>query len=609
LDHCLTRHLARLIKIGAKIAQENTMRRLFRISSLIAAAAAFTAQASGQVDPTRNAFVPSSDPLGENVNSVVYLEQNWSPEESVKFYFTTQGSQLIPYNWFLALEQVNSTVPFRDNANLLAYRYLAQNPGPMNPDGLPVGFVAGQGVSYRWLGLTCAACHTTEIRLGSTAYRVDGAPTHADVQAFLTGLICAAQQTQSDPAKFGRFAATVLGTANTPANQADLKAHLATWIQIRIGYNLRNFPDYDPKQSIPPPPSRYGRLDAVDAIVNEVYWHAVKAPDPTQPTVVARPADAPVSYPCLWDTPQHDRVEWLGIAKSGGPLDVFSLARNTGEVLGVFANFNIPDDPTLLSLGYSSSVKFPELEALENQLKTLWSPLWPDDFPKIDQDAARQGASIYQGKCLQCHALIDRKSPHRKVNALLLPSGTDPRASENFFHTLRPSGKLNGVNVNFIPFTAKIPPQADPSTMLSNVVLGVLLGRFKEAPPDGFGQVDFHGARPAPFALEANLGAKYKARPLNGIWATAPYLHNGSVPNLDALLRPAAQRPKSFSIGVRTFDPVKVGYLTDVPGFPRFEVFNPDGTAVIGNSNAGHEYGADLDDQQRAQLLEYLKSL
>ncbi len=51
-------------------------------------------------------------------------------------------------------------------------------------------------------------------------------------------------------------------------------------------------------------------------------------------------------------------------------------------------------------------------------------------------------------------------------------------------------------------------------------------------------------------------GAKYKGRPLNGIWATAPYLHNGSVPNLDALLQPAAKRPASFSIGVRTFDPV-----------------------------------------------------
>jgi hypothetical protein len=568
-----------------------------------------TVLAAVDADPARNAYVASDDPLGENVTKVVYLGQNWSPTESLKFYFTPQGSQLIPYEWFLALEQAGSTTPFRATQNILKYRYLAQNPGPMNPDGLPVGFVAGQGVRQRWLGMTCGACHATEIRLGSTGYRVDGAPTHADVQAFLTGLVCALQQTAEDPAKFARFAAKVLGASNNAQNQAELRAKLATMIQIRVGYNLRNFPGYDPEATTPPPPARYGRLDAVDAIVNEVYWHAVPNPDPEQPTVVARPADAPVSYPCLWDTPQHDRVEWLGIASSGGLLDILSLARNTGEVLGVFGAFNIPDDPSLLNLGYASSVKFTELAALDTGLKSLWSPLWPDDFPKIDRDSAAKGAAIYQARCLECHALINRKDPNRTVKAMIQASGTDSRAYDNFFHTLRPSGKLNGVNVNFVPFTAKIPPEADANSMLTNVVLGVILGGHKDAPPDGLTEVDFHGVRPAPFTLEANLGAKYKARPLNGIWATAPYLHNGSVPTLDALLRRVDQRPKSFSVGVRTFDPIKVGYLTDVTGFPRFEVFHPEGTPIVGNSNAGHDYGTNLSDDERRQLIEYLKTL
>ena len=75
----------------------------------------------------------------------MYLNQNWSPEESTRFYFTAQGSQIIPYEWFLALEQPALTTPLRDSQNILKYRYLPQNPGPMNPDGLPVGFVADQG--------------------------------------------------------------------------------------------------------------------------------------------------------------------------------------------------------------------------------------------------------------------------------------------------------------------------------------------------------------------------------------------------------------------------------------------------------------------------------
>jgi hypothetical protein len=65
----------------------------------------------------------------------------------------------------------------------------------------------------------------------------------------------------------------------------------------------------------------------------------------------------------------------------------------------------------------------------------------------------------------------------------------------------------------------------------------------------------------------------------------------------------------TFSIGVKTFDPVRVGYVTDAPGFPTFNVKNPDGTPIVGNSNAGHEFGANLSDQDRGWLLEYLKTL
>ena len=188
--------------------------------------------------------------------------------------------------------------------------------------------------------------------------------------------------------------------------------------------------------------------------------------------------------------------------------------------------------------------------------------------------------------------------------------GPIPASAENFFTRTGPSGKLNGVNANFVPFTAKIPPVASADMMLANEVTGVILGGFKPAPPDELRQLRFHaapstGIKPA----VVRQGAKYKGRPLNGIWATAPYLHNGSVPNLDALLQPAAKRPKSFSIGVRTFDPVRVGFLTDVPGFPRFNVDNPDGTPIPGNSNVGHEFGANLSDVERGQLLEYLKTL
>jgi hypothetical protein len=377
-----------------------------------------------------------------------------------------------------------------------------------------------------------------------------------------------------------------------------------------VGYNLRNFLGADQAKFPPAAPSRYARLDAVGAIVNEVFFHAVKAEDLTSPTVAAKPADAPVSYPFLWDTPQHNVVQWLGIAKNGGLFDIFTLSRNVGEVIGVFADVVIPHEPTLINLGYASSVELENLVVLEDLLKSLWSPLWPADFPTIDQNVAAKGAQLYQANCVSCHALIDRTDPNRKIIAMMNDSGTDPTAAENFFTRTGPSGKLNGVNVNFVPFTAKIPPVASADVMLSNVVTGVILGGAKSPPPDPLHQLSFRAAPvPGLKAAVVRLGAKYKGRPLNGIWATAPYLHNGSVPSLAALLQPAAKRPTSFSIGVRTFDPVNVGFLPDVPGFARFNVNNPDGTPITGNSNAGHEFGANLTDQERYQLVEYMKTL
>jgi processive rubber oxygenase RoxA-like protein len=581
------------------------MRSLFILALILAGPVA-----ADEPGPSRDAYVAQTDPLGEPVDKVVYLDQGWSPAVSLKFYFTSQGSQIIPYDWFLALEQADSQTLFRDNQNILKYRYLPQLPDLQNPDGLPVGFVGDAGVSRRWLGLTCAACHTNEIRYGTTGYRVDGAPTQGDVRALLSALITAMQKTRDDPAKFERFAAKVLGDQNSTSGQSLLKAQLAAAIDKRIAYNLRNFPGYNPNEPAPAP-ADYARLDAVGAIVNEVYYHSVKTP--TSPTDNTKPANAPVSYPFIWDTPQQELEQWIGIAKSGGLLDVFSLSRNVGEVLGVFADFVIPDDPS--SLGYSSSVKISGLVELENELKGLWSPQWPADFPPINQADAAKGKAIYQQlKCDTCHTLVaNRKDPGRTIVSYMKADQTDPGTYLNFFNRFGPSGKLEGANVNLIPFTQKIPANASAATMVTNEVVGTILGSGWPAPPDYLSQISYGVTRPHGVLLEhAAVTVEYKARPLDGIWATAPYLHNGSVPNLDELFQPSAQRSKSFSIGVRTFDPVRVGFLTDAAGFPRFNVNDSNGNPIAGNSNAGHEgdqYGTNLSPDERRQLIEYLKSL
>ena len=100
----------------------------------------------------------------------------------------------------------------------------------------------------------------------------------------------------------------------------------------------------------------------------------------------------------------------------------------------------------------------------------------------------------------------------------------------------------------------------------------------------------------------------YPARHLAGIWGTAPYLHNGSVPTMFDLLLPENQRPKKFPVGHYEYDPVKLGYRTDIkdddPDFrSMFDVSYP------GDSNVGHLYGTELEDEERWDLLEYFKTL
>jgi len=104
------------------------------------------------------------------------------------------------------------------------------------------------------------------------------------------------------------------------------------------------------------------------------------------------------------------------------------------------------------------------------------------------------------------------------------------------------------------------------------------------------------------------LTRSYADRPLVAPWATAPYLHNNSVPTLYHLLLPAEERPKTFPVGHREYDPVKLGYTTDRPGTPTF----PFDTTKPGNGNRGHTgpaYGTNLSPTEREALLEYLKTL
>jgi mono/diheme cytochrome c family protein len=99
----------------------------------------------------------------------------------------------------------------------------------------------------------------------------------------------------------------------------------------------------------------------------------------------------------------------------------------------------------------------------------------------------------------------------------------------------------------------------------------------------------------------------YIAAFLDGVWLRAPYLHNGSVPTLRDLLEPVEKRPKLFFRGYDVYDPAKVGFVTQGPDAER--VGTKYQVTDKGNGNQGHVYGTTLTPEEKALLVEYLKTL
>lgn len=565
---------------------------------------------------------PLPDPVGPQ--SVFTLDQGWDESTRMSFWFTSQGSQIVPYRWFLVLEQADSTALFRSSAHIEQLGYLPAPPGPgaWNPDGLPVGFTKTGRMGQDWMGMSCAACHTGQVNYKGRGLRIDGAPALSSFDRFYAELVAALQATQGEEAKFQRFAAALGQTS--PAQQQALRDELARQSRDSAARLALNRPAHDPG---------HARLDAFGNIFNEVLVTALDLP------ANALPPNAPVSYPFLWDTPQHDRVQWNGSAPNG-PLGLGEVTRNVGQVLGVFGGLHI-EDCKALGCRYPSTTDIVALGHLEGWLRSLWSPQWDEKvLGPLDRGLASKGEAIYGQQCAQCHRPIERTNPYRRITAQLHDVGTDPAMATAVAMRQALTGRLKGTPVITDPLS-RFGDRAGGATLVVQGATGVMLstrearmatlraliiqyeaqladelrgaGEFK-APAGWTPQrpteelldkalaAAASASAPALRADAATSVATYKARPLNGIWATAPYLHNGSVPTLWALLQPVGQRPARFFVGSREFDPARVGLVSD-QGPSAFD------TRLPGNANGGHLAGTTLPEADKRALLEYLKTL
>ena len=537
----------------------------------------------------RGGLVIEKDAYGDGATRLVYLDQGWNPPETLWFYHADQGSVLMPYSTLIHLEQPDSDKPFIQPEHMTRFRFLPQHKTPNNPDALPIGLARHKDK----VGLTCAACHTSQINYRGTAVRIDGAPAMIDMSGFLQVVKTALAATLSDEAKLARFA-----SAESGGRGADLAKSRESLTQT-----LRWFESYQTANHSSTVEG-FARLDAIGRIVNQVIRFTSDPKNSAEP-------NAPASFPLLWDTPRHDYVQWTGFSTNAGPG---SLGRNAGEVVGVFANVEVKHYETAeeAKKGYPSTIEGGELVAMEESLRRLKSPRWPEEIlPPIDRQLASRGEALYKANCVSCHALIDREDPRRKVVAMMTSTrvvGTDDLSARNLAEARIPTGILNGA---ISPRGEKYGEKAPALAMLGDLATRILSAQ-PVAALRAVANAKLHGLENTPKQgdydrkSDTNPMAEilaYKARPLNGTWASAPYLHNGSVPTLYDLLRPAAERPRTFAVGRWEYDPKKVGYVSE--GQVPFVL----DTSIPGNSNRGHEYGVALSDADRWALVEYLKTL
>ena len=521
-------------------------------------------------------------------SEVAFQDQGWDQNLRSLFYHTPQGSHMMPADLFAALEQPGGGLRFGDPQYLKQFGFLpADGPSELNPDAYPIGFAVEADANQ--IGLTCAACHTAEVEVNGQFVRIDGAPAHLDFDSFYQALAQAVRLTVVSDPLFERFAANYGATED---EREPLRERLQSFsIQLTGDAVLRR----------PATASGFGRVDALTQIINSLAVTDQSAPQNMHPV------SAPTSYPALWLTPDLEFVQWLPIAAS-------PIARNGGQVLGVFGNSNM--QPGAGADAFSSSILLDELKEMEGWLRILKPPAWDQALMgDIDVALRDEGAELFGDNCAACHNMepYTRTDPATnffgqtfiKIGRIDISQvGTDPTYLQSL---LTRRIKTSDTTAPIFGGAADVPALSFfAGTVQANIQRAIAEAQL--SPQEVF---DLNGYRftrgedgnPVPYQPQ-QPPTYLKAGPLAGVWATGPYLHNGSVPTIYELLSPVEERRSVFWTGGRSLDTERLGYESaEMAGLFRFD------TSLAGNGNGGHLFpAAGLTHEERMAIIEYLKS-
>jgi hypothetical protein len=422
--------------------------------------------------------------------TLIRLNQSWTEEESVCFHHTSQGTRILPVDWFMAMEQpVLTFLPVgrlssRDFLGRFGFMYETERPeleksenkkteyaksetgytGKVDCDAiradakeydLPIGFAIEKKFYAPYgkppiseptamVGLTCAGCHTGRIEVklnnGTTkAVLIDGGSAMISISLFQDAVGRALAYTLIIPERFRRFARAVLKSDRSETDPEFRKLKKELSVYFELGLATQN---YAKEHKLDGTQGGFSRTDALGLIGNRVFGVL------SQENQVA--TTAPVNFPHLWDTPWFDWVQYNGSIR-------MPMARNIGEALGVGALVNLNDPKYDSTVNINGLAWMEELLGGMNPFEGLQPPRWDDMVLKvfgedakdganyrISKELAKQGEELYKIHCVRCHL-----PPRDELKAQLHKgdftqfSKPDPESKQRFL-------RLNVVDLNVI---------------------------------------------------------------------------------------------------------------------------------------------------------------
>jgi Cytochrome c len=445
----------------------------------------------------------------------------------------------------------------------------------MIPDkefGWPIGF-SRKNVQHLGnlsaIGINCASCHVAQISSSSSKepIRILGVTSHFNVEAFFGSVLVATFKT-SDPANMKKFIVAYLDQPEHDAKGSEIAA--GEWDEE--AKQIEAIMSDDPFGSKGVKPGELHSLLPKDL-----------QPDLQKPAPMARlvhnmlklfhnmraalhvPDQPPDKIPPQSGPGRNDAFGILSASLLNSPTPYapikFGLVWNVGQRTWVHwdGNTKSPLARNLLaSLGLGATMhgKHGDLTFADVKRQTdLSEKIAPPKYPfTIDNAAAKRGGALFEQNCNSCHG-----GPESDKRLFAVADvGTDPHRAE----------------------------------------------MFSQKVADGFNKfladLESEGYQ-APKEVGVRSTGKYWAPTLSGVWARSPFLHNGSVRTMRELLTSPAQRAKTFHRGSRVFDEKEMGYTDD-------GAYVLD-SAGSGTSNSGHDYGTNLSEAEKRDLIEYLKTL